>query len=185
MPNVGCPPDWSQLLPKIVNMCSMKNLWRTFQKKMWKQKLILHQFVEKEYLTWQPVIPGNEKRWPRRSILVCYCYRQKIKLRELWGTFSCFYYFRKVTVCIIWGFFLLALQSILYLCALKVKGSLLWHKIRTSHKLLVLGFAYIITILPNYFWIYLHNEKGNSFFSITVNIKMCLSFLHGEGMVLF
>ena len=39
----------------------------------------------------------------------------------------------------------------------------------------MLGFAYIVSILPNYLWIYLHNEKGNSFFSTTVNIKYKLS----------
>lgn len=65
------------------------------------------------------------------------------------------------------------------------QGSLLWHKIGTSYKVLLLGFAYIITLLLHYFWNYLHNEKGNSFFSITVNIKMCLSLLHGEGTLLF
>lgn len=66
----------------------------------------------------------------------------------------------------------------IFLCFASQKLS---HKIGTSHKLSVLGFAYIITILSNYFWFYLHNEKGNNFISITVNIKLSLSLLHREG----
>lgn len=135
-------------------------------------------------MVWQPVIPGFERRWLRRSILVCYCYHQKIKWENSKALFLAFVFYRKVTKCTIWGCFLLTLQRVLYLCALKVKGSLLWHKIGTSHKLLLPRFAYIITILCNYFWICLHNEKGNSFFSITVNIKMCLSLLHEEGTLI-
>lgn len=46
MSNGSCPPDWNQLLPKIEMICRMKNLWGTFQNKMWKKKLILHQFLE-------------------------------------------------------------------------------------------------------------------------------------------
>lgn len=49
----------------------------------------------------------------------------------------------------------------------------------------VLGFAYIVSILPNYLWIYLHNEKGNSFFSTTVNIKLCISLLQKDLIVPF
>lgn len=73
----NCPHDWNQLLPKNVKMCSMNNLWETFQRKTWKQKLTLHQFAEKEYVTWQQPVT---RKWDKLIQKICSCL--SLNLRE-------------------------------------------------------------------------------------------------------
>lgn len=76
MLNESCPHDWNQLFPKIVKMCSMNNLWETFQK-TWKQKLTLHQFAEKEYVTRQQPVT---RKWDKLIQKICSCL--SLNLRE-------------------------------------------------------------------------------------------------------